>query len=215
MISDGINWELYQLVTWWPEQMMLPLGILALKGLCTGQEVRGPHRDDGPGNGTELKLFGWLLQGLHNGGGGNEPWRDVIDGPCASIGRWWGIAIEEAGPGPLPWWHIKPPQLGIVHWPPLFTPALLQYGSTMKLSWLLEHFINLGAGGDDCREWIFFPIFFHFNWQSSTRPKLQLAQFTTHVFALIFILLIFFLSASFSPLGFTPDCVFSFKSERE
>lgn len=139
---------------------MLPLGILALKGLCTGHEVLGPHREEGPGNGTELKLFDWLLQGLHNGGGGNEPWSDVIDGPCASIGIWWGMFIDEAVPGPVPWWHIIPPQLGIGHCPPLFIPALLQYGSTMKLSWLPEHFSNLDeGGGDDCREWIFSPFF--------------------------------------------------------
>lgn len=147
---------------------MLPFGILALKGLCTGQEVRGPHRDDGPGNGTELKLFGWLLQGLHNGGGGNGPCRDVMEGPCASIGC---IVIEEPGPGPVvpaTWWaHIGPPQLGIGHCPPLFIPPLLQYGSTMKFSLLPEHFRYLDGGGDDCREWIFSCLSFAL--KSSTR----------------------------------------------
>jgi hypothetical protein len=71
---------------------MVPFGILALKGLCTGQDVRGPHLD-GPGNGTELKLF-VLLHGLHSGGGSEGPCNDVIDGPCANI------AIGGIGPGP-------------------------------------------------------------------------------------------------------------------
>lgn len=141
---------------------MVPFGILALKGLCTGHDVRGPHRD-GPLMGTELKLFGcWLLHGLHNGGGGNGPCnKDVIDGPCASIGMCGGIELD---PGPCPWWHIGPPQFGIAHCPPLFIPPLLQYGSTMKLSWLPEHFINLDdvRGGDDCREWILFYFFLSF-----------------------------------------------------
>lgn len=130
--------------TWCPEQIV-PFGILALKGLCTGHDVRGPHRE-GPGNGTELKLFCcWLLQGLHNGGGGNWPCSDVIEGPCASTGRW-GICI-------CWWWHIEPAQLGIGHCPPLLIPPLLQYGSTVKLSWLLEHFSCWKfGGGDDCRE---------------------------------------------------------------
>lgn len=131
-------------ITWCPEQIV-PFGILALKGLCTGHDVRGPQRE-GPGNGTELKLFCcWLLQGLHNGGGGNWPCSDVIEGPCASTGRW-GICI-------CWWWHIEPAQLGIGHCPPLLIPPLLQYGSTVKLSWLLEHFSwwKFG-GGDDCRE---------------------------------------------------------------
>lgn len=137
-------------ITWCPEQIV-PFGILALKGLCTGHDVRGPHRE-GPGNGTELKLFGWLLQGLHNGGGGNGPCSDVMDGPCPNIGRW-DIVIGIEPPGPGPWWHIWPPQFGIGHCPPLFIPPLLQYGSTVKLSWLPEHFnwCKLG-GGDDCRE---------------------------------------------------------------
>lgn len=58
--------------TWCPEQIV-PFGILALKGLCTGHDVRGPHRED-PGNGTELKLFGCPLHGLQSvGGGGRGP----------------------------------------------------------------------------------------------------------------------------------------------
>lgn len=137
-------------ITWCPEQIV-PFGILALKGLCTGQDVRGPHRE-GPGNGTELKLFGWLLQGLHNGGGGNGPCSDDIDGPCANIGRC-DIVIGIEPPGPGPWWHIWPPQFGIGHCPPLFIPPLLQYGSTVKLSWLPEHFNWCKeGGGDDCLE---------------------------------------------------------------
>lgn len=133
-------WE-RKFFTWCPEQIV-PFGILALKGLCTGHDVRGPHREV-PGNGTELKLFCcWLLQGLPNGGGGNWPCSDVKEGPCASTGRW-GICIW--------WWHIEPAQLGIGHCPPLLIPPLLQYGSTVKLSWLLEHFSNV-RGGDDCRE---------------------------------------------------------------
>lgn len=52
---------------------MEPFGALILKGLCTGQEVLGPHRVEGPGNGTELKLF--VLHGLHNDGNGSG-------GPC-------------------------------------------------------------------------------------------------------------------------------------
>lgn len=142
-------------ITWCPEQIV-PFGILARKGLCTGHEVLGPHRDDGPGNGTELKLFGCWLHGLHNGG--NGPCSDVIDGPpCDSIGMWFGnIAMGcWLGPGPGPWWHIGPPQFGIVHCPPLFIPPLLQYGSTVKLSWLPEHLSNRDdGGGDDCREWM-------------------------------------------------------------
>lgn len=145
-------------VTWCPEQMV-PFGILALKGLCTGHEVLGPHRED-PGNGTELKLFGFCwLHGLHNGGGGNGPCSDVIEGPCASIDIWGGGIPIECWPGPGPWWHMGPPQFGIGHCPPLFIPPLLQYGSTvLKLSWLPEHLINRddGGGDDDCREWIFF-----------------------------------------------------------
>lgn len=135
--------ECRKLFTWCPEQMV-PFGILALKGLCTGHDVRGPHRDEGPGNGTELKLFCcWLL---HNGGGGNWPCSDVIEGPCASTG-WWDICIW--------WWHIEPAQLGIGHCPPLLIPPLLQYGSTVKLSWLLEHFsCNVSCDGDVCRELI-------------------------------------------------------------
>ena len=148
--NSGKNWKLKNF-TWCPEQIV-PFGILALNGLCTGQDERGPHREEGPGNGTELKLFGWLLQGLHNGGGGKGPCSDVMDGPCANIDRWGiGICIEPPGPGP--WWHICPPQFGIGHCPPLFIPWLLQYGSTVKLSWLPEHFrCNVGGGGDDCRE---------------------------------------------------------------
>lgn len=139
---EYFKWQRW-FITWCPEQIV-PFGILALKGLCTGHDVRGPHRDEGPGNGTELKLFCcWLLQGLHNGGGGNWPCSDVIEGPCASIGRW-GICIW--------WWHIEPAQLGIGHCPPLLIPPLLQYGSTVKLSWLLEHFSWNVGGGDDCRE---------------------------------------------------------------
>lgn len=88
--------------TWCPEQIV-PFGILALKGLCTGHDVRGPHRED-PGNGTELKLFGCPLHGLQCvGGGGRGPWSDVIDGPCASIGRCGCIDIPGGicpGPGP-------------------------------------------------------------------------------------------------------------------
>ena len=143
--------------TWCPEQIV-PFGILALKGLCTGHEVLGPHLE-GPGNGTELKLFGCWLHGLHKGGGGNGPCSDVIDGPCANIGMCdGGIGpIECWGHEPGPWWHIEPPQLGIGHCPPLFIPPLLQYGSTVKkLSWLPEHFSNLDdGGGDDCRERMF------------------------------------------------------------
>lgn len=144
-------------ITWCPEQIV-PFGILALKGLCTGHDVRGPHREV-PGNGTELKLFGWLLQGLHNDGG-SGPCREVIDGPCASMGRccccccccWLDIWPPGPWPGPGPWWHIGPPQFGIGHWPPLLIPPLLQYESTVKLSWLPEHCKRNGGGGEDCLE---------------------------------------------------------------
>lgn len=67
-----ISWSL----TWCPEQMDPPFGIRALKGLCTGQEVLGPHLD-GPGNGTELNALLELVavgHGLHCGSGG--PWND-------------------------------------------------------------------------------------------------------------------------------------------
>lgn len=116
---------------------MFPFGIL--NGLCTGHEVRGPHLE-GPGNGTgvlQLKLL--ELHGLQRGGGSCGPCNEVIDGPCVNIGG------PGNPPGPGPWKHIGPPQLGIGHWPPIFISP--QYGSTVKLSWLPEH-----SGGEDCLE---------------------------------------------------------------
>lgn len=118
------------MLTWWPAQTF-PLGTLTRNGLCTGHDVRGPQRE-GPGNGTELKLF-VLLHGLHNGGGGcicGGVCNERSDGPCANIpppptcGPGHGCCMPPpmpasggsgpdepppskawcGGPGPL-WWH--------------------------------------------------------------------------------------------------------------
>lgn len=65
---------------------MDPFGTRIRNGLCTGHDVRGPHRD-GPGNGTELKLL-VLLHGLQSPPSGppgcidRGPCRDSWDGPC-------------------------------------------------------------------------------------------------------------------------------------
>lgn len=58
-----------------PEQTF-PFGIRTRNGLCTGHVDLGPHLD-GPGTGTELKLF--ELHGLHIGGGHDGPCNDVVD----------------------------------------------------------------------------------------------------------------------------------------
>lgn len=80
------------MITWCPEQMD-PFGTRTRKGLCTGHDVRGPHRES-PGNGTELKL---LLQGLHIGGGGiGTPLNANGPGPIILPG------IGHGGPGPGP-----------------------------------------------------------------------------------------------------------------
>lgn len=53
-----------------------PFGSRARNGLWTGQDDRGPHLD-GPGNGTELKLFVVAVgHGLHCGGSSGGPWND-------------------------------------------------------------------------------------------------------------------------------------------
>lgn len=90
---------------------MEPFGTRILKGLCTGQDVRGPQRD-GPGNGTELKLF-VLLHGLQSGGGGSGgPCRDSCEGPCTSVPM----------PGPAPPGPTTP-------WPTVTGPAPAPGGS--------------------------------------------------------------------------------------
>lgn len=145
--------------TWCPEQID-PFGTRTRNGLCTGHDVRGPHRDI-PGNGTELKLL--LLQGLHIGGSGiGTPLNCIGPGgpitPAAMAAAHAdvdGIGTDDS-PGPGPWWHIGPPQFGIGHWPPptppLWMPPLPQHVSAAKLSWLSEHWSRWGNGGDDCLE---------------------------------------------------------------
>lgn len=78
---------------------MDPFGTRTRNGLCTGHDVRGPHRDS-PGNGTELKLL--ELHGLHIGGGGNGPPLNAngpgpIKLPCNDP-----PAVGGCGPGPGP-----------------------------------------------------------------------------------------------------------------
>lgn len=134
-------------ITWCPEHID-PFGTRTRKGLCTGQDERGPHLDEGPGSGTELKLL--ELQGLHIGGGngGGGPCMDNEPGPISPPGP----GPDTGGPGPGPWWHIGPPQFGIGHCPTLLIPPMPQYWSTAKLSWLPEHCSRWGNGGDDCLE---------------------------------------------------------------
>lgn len=151
--ADYMEWKF----TWCPEQTD-PFGMRTLKGLCTGQVDRGPHRD-GPGIGTELKLLEFVLQGLQRGGGGtggpwNAEWAPWVAGPPPPT----PMPPMIGGPGPGPWWHIGPPQFGIgPHWPLPPPPKLLtrpppQNWSAAKLSWLPEHCSRWGGGGDDCRE---------------------------------------------------------------